>query len=339
MNDDRSRPERMPGRAPEAEGPREGWFDRLLDLLHFGQRDSAREELEDALAGTDEAGFSVRERTMLRNVLAFHKVRVGDVMVPRADIAAVSDAASLGALLTLLQQAGHSRLPVYGESLDDPKGMVHIRDVLGHLALSAEAAPGQPSLAGVDLGVTLEQAGLIRPVLYVPGSMPAIDLLVRMQTTRTHIALVIDEHGGTDGLVSIEDLIEMVVGDIEDEHDTASGQPVAAAEDGSWLADARAGLDEVSAALGLDLTRLPDAEGIDTLAGLVVGLAGRVPSPGEMIHGPEGLAFEVLEADPRRLKRLRVRRGGEAEAAPQLGAQGRTTLVTGSPAKPDASAA
>lgn len=203
MSEDRSRPERASGRAPAGDGPREGWLDRLLDLLPLRSRDTAREELVDALAEADEGSFSVRERTMLRNVLAFHQSRVDDVMVPRADIVAVAGDATLAELLAMFRQAGHSRLPVYGESLDDPDGMVHIRDLLDHLADRAAAEPGRPSLAGVDLRVTVAEAGLARPVLYVPPAMPAIDLLLRMQATRTHIALVIDEHGGTDGLVSI----------------------------------------------------------------------------------------------------------------------------------------
>ena len=338
MNDDRTRPERA-GRGPDADGPREGWLDRLLDLLALRSRDTARDDLEGALAEADEASFSARERVMLRNVLTFHKTCVDDVMVPRADVLAVAGNTTLSHLLGAFRGAGHSRLPVYRESLDDPLGMVHIRDVLDHLAAGL-AASGEGSLAAIDLSATLTEAGLVRPVLYVPGSMPAIDLLGRMQATRTHIALVIDEHGGTDGLVSIEDLLETVVGDIEDEHDTVTAQAILPAEDGTYLADARAGLDEASDALGIDLTRVADAEEIDTLAGLVVTLAGRVPSPGEEIAGPGGLVFEVIEADPRRLKRLRIHRpaggaggrpGAESRAeAPPLGEVG---------ARPDASAA
>ena len=220
--------------------------------------------------------------------------------------------------MSLFRTAGHSRLPVYGETLDDPKGMVHIRDFLDFIAMRAdsgtpEAGSGDetppPSLGQIDLSMTLSSANILRPVLFVPRSMPAIDLLVRMQATRTHMALVIDEYGGTDGLVSIEDLVEMVVGDIEDEHDEDSDvdcrrRPRTA----PIIADARASLDEVKEVLGLDLADEEGAEDIDTIGGFIVTLAGRVPSRSEVIVGPAGLEFEVLDADPRRVKRLRIHR-------------------------------
>ncbi len=253
---------------------------------------------------------------MLKNVLSFHRIRVEDVMVPRADIVAVAADTNLGELLSLFRTAGHSRLPVYGETLDDPKGMVHIRDFLDFIAMRADggavAGSGHeaplPSLGQIDLSMALSSANILRPVLFVPRSMPAIDLLVRMQATRTHMALVIDEYGGTDGLVSIEDLVEMVVGDIEDEHDEDSTLTIVPAADGTYIADARASLDEVKEVLGLDLTEEEGAEDIDTIGGFIVTLAGRVPSRSEVIEGPSGLEFEVLDADPRRVKRLRVHR-------------------------------
>src|SRR5215213_1936940 len=322
MNDDRS-----PDRAPQApippEGAREPWYDRLLQLLHVKSRDSVRDDLEDALAeaGADPT-FSPYERAMLKNVLGFHRLRVDDVMVPRADIVAVPLEASLGDLLGLFRTEGHSRLPVYGETLDDPKGMVHIRDFLDHIAACAEAglAPQSdhraPNLGGVDLSVSLVAAKIFRPVLFVPPSMPAIDLLVRMQATRTHMALVIDEYGGTDGLISIEDLVEAVVGDIEDEHDVASGRMILREGD-TFVADARASLEEVSEAVGVDLAIGELAEEVDTVGGLIVTLAGRVPSRSELIAGPDQLEFEVLDADPRRVKRLRIHRRPGGAAPPR----------------------
>ena len=252
---------------------------------------------------------------MLKNVLSFHRIRVEDVMVPRADIVAVAADTNLGELLSLFRTAGHSRLPVYGETLDDPKGMVHIRDFLDFIAMRADGGAPEagaeaplPSLGQIDLSMPLSSANILRPVLFVPRSMPAIDLLVRMQATRTHMALVIDEYGGTDGLVSIEDLVEMVVGDIEDEHDEDATLTIVPAADGTYIADARASLDEVKEVLGLDLTEEEGAEDIDTIGGFIVTLAGRVPSRSEVIEGPSGLEFEVLDADPRRVKRLRVHR-------------------------------
>ncbi|GEP11969.1 hemolysin family protein [Methylobacterium gnaphalii] len=345
MTNDRSRGAALA--APHADAdpqPREAWYDRLLNVFNLRSRDSLRTGIEDALAEPDtgEDSFSPLERAMLKNVLGLHKVRVDDVMVPRADIVAVPVESSLGDLLKLFRTAGHSRLPVYGETLDDPRGMVHIRDFVEYFASKAEASPRRaPANSGatatneenkparvrrlparavreldlgkVDLSVTLASTRIQRPVLFVPPSMPAIDLLVRMQATRTHMALVIDEYGGTDGLISIEDLIEVVLGDIEDEHDVAEGQLInrVEGETDAYVADARAGLAEVSEATGVDLVASAGemAEEIDTIGGLIVTLAGRVPSRGEIIAGPSELEFEVLDADPRRVKRLRLQRG------------------------------
>jgi CBS domain containing-hemolysin-like protein len=307
--------------SPEAE-PRESWLERLMQRFNLRPRDSVRDELEDVLAeATEAAELSPQERALLTNALAFHKVRVGDVMVPRADILAVALSATLGEVLAHFRLAGHSRLPIYGESLDEPLGMVHIRDLLDFIASHSEtepAEPGQPakvaSLAGVDLSLTLAGASLHRDVLFVPGSMPALDLLARMQASRTHMALVIDEYGGTDGLVTIEDLLETVVGDIEDEHDVAT-KLIAKDERGDFIVDARATLDEVSDALGADLSAADDVDDVHTLGGLVVTRAGRVPRRGDIIAGPGGFEFEVLDADPRRLKRIRIRRAAAPDAS------------------------
>jgi CBS domain containing-hemolysin-like protein len=310
MSEDRSE-QRDQG---EGEAHRESWLERFLH--RFRPRDSIREDLEEVLSeATEGEDFSPHERAMLKNVLGFHRIRVSHVMVPRADISAVPVDTALGELLTIFRKVGHSRLPAYGETLDEPLGMVHIRDFMDFLTAKAEAEPDLaladtpklPDLTRIDLSTTIAAANIVRPVLFVPQSMPAVDLLVRMQASHTHIALVIDEYGGTDGLVSIEDLIEMVVGDIEDEHDETA--PLLVQEPGGTiLADARASLEEVSEAFGSDLGEVIAAEDVDTIGGLVVTLAGRVPSRGEIITTPEGLEFEVLEADPRRLRRLRLSR-------------------------------
>src|SRR3712207_3740489 len=318
MNEDRSRSERPVRTLTETDDTRDHWHDRALTRLGLNPRESIRHDLEDVLAETvEDTDFSPQERAMLKNVLSFHRIRVEDVMVPRADIVAVAAETNLGELLNLFRTAGHSRLPVYGETLDDPKGMVHIRDFLDFIAMRADGGASEagardetspPSLGQIDLSMTLASANILRPVLFVPRSMPAIDLLVRMQATRTHMALVIDEYGGTDGLVSIEDLVEMVVGDIEDEHDEDATLTITQAADGTYIADARASLDEVKEMLGVDLTEEEGAEDIDTIGGFIVTLAGRVPSRSEVIVGPAGLEFEVLDADPRRVKRLRILR-------------------------------
>lgn len=321
MSDDRS------DQKPDGHDTREGWLERLIGRFSSRGRESTRDDLEEVLAEATEAGdLSPRERLMLKNVLGFHRIRISDVMVPRADIIAVSGDMTLGQVLSLFRTAGHSRLPAYGETLDEPLGMVHIRDFLDHLAsggagatvgeAAGDDAPRQ-NLAGIDLGATLVSANILRPVLFVPRSMPAIDLLARMQASRTHMALVIDEYGGTDGLVSIEDLVETVVGDIEDEHDETEHM-ILPEEGGTFVADARASLEEVSEAVGEDLGLVVAHDEVDTLGGFIVTRVGRVPSRGELIAGPGGIEFEVLDADPRRLKRVRIRRraASEADATP-----------------------
>jgi CBS domain containing-hemolysin-like protein len=302
-----------------------GLLSRLAEMIGLRSA-SVREDIADALSqpalNTD---LSAKERAMLRNVLALREHRVADVMVPRADIVAVAADTSLSELLNIFRTANHSRLPVYGETLDDPRGMIHIRDFLDFLASRSKnrrrrrkgveiAAP--QALDNIDLSIPVSAARILRPVLYVPPSMPAVDLLVRMQATRTHMALVIDEYGGTDGLVSIEDLVEIIVGEIEDEHDFEEAPMVTTDAEGRITADARVPLADISASLGVDLATLELAEEVDTLGGLVTSLAGRVPVRGEMVIGPDGLEFEVMDADPRKLKRVRIHPKARAAAAP-----------------------
>jgi CBS domain containing-hemolysin-like protein len=314
----------------------------LRGLLGLGAG-SVRDDIEDALEGADtDADFTPQERAILKNVLALHDVRVADVMVPRADIIAVPADTSLTEVLALFRTAGHSRLPVFGETLDDPQGMIHIRDFVDFLAsdpkfgLAPPSAPPPPDghAPGPEAGMTmpLSAAPILRPLLFAPPSMPALDLLVKMQASRTHMALVIDEYGGTDGLVSIEDVVEAIVGDIEDEHDEAERPKVAPEADGSFLVEARAGLEDVSEAVGFDFAALPDAEDIDTIGGLITAIAGRVPGRGEIVAGPEEFEFEVLDADPRRVKRLRIhpRAAVPPRVAPALPAADRS--ATRSPA-------
>lgn len=327
----------------------EGWWERLLAWTGLRASPSTRDELADAIAESAAGELSPHEHTMLQNVLRLRGTRVDDAMVPRADIVAVPAEATLADVLGVFRSAGHSRLPVYGETLDDPRGMVHIRDFVDYLAASAEGnrkssrrrkadLPNAPSLAGVDLTQTLASARILRPVLYVPPSMPAVDLLVRMQATRTHMALVIDEYGGTDGLVSIEDLVEMVVGDIEDEHDVADAPMIAPLGGDSYAADARASLEEVSALIGVDLRAGELADEVDTIGGLVTTLAGRVPVRGELIAGPDGLEFEITDADARRVKRVRLHRRRVKPAASKAGTATPATPSEEAPPKETASA-
>ncbi|MGJ0506136.1 MAG: hemolysin family protein [Methylocystis sp.] len=283
-------------RSQEARG---NLLDRLRSLLGLAPA-SVREDIEDALE--EVAGdVTPHERALLKNVLGLHDLRVEDAMIPRADIIAIPGDSTLREALAVFRDAGHSRLPVYWETLDDPRGMVHIRDFVNHIAVCADSAR-------INLDTLVSQAELLKPVLFVPRSMPALDLLIRMQTTRTHLALVIDEYGGTDGLVTIEDIMEMIVGDIEDEHDVVEPPEIEELDNGDFLVDARADLDEVTARLGVDF-RLEDTPAeVTTLGGLVAWLAGRVPMRGEIIATPvEVFEFEIVEADPRRVGKLRVR--------------------------------
>lgn len=277
-------------------------------LVAFGAENGAglRESLQDMFEGHSDhkPGFGVEERDMLMNIVGFHESRADDVMVPRADIVAVEENCNLETLFQAFHKGGHSRIPVYRETLDDPLGMVHIKDVVRILADGLEAVnagKGQP-----EERKDFHLNKLLRDILFVPHSMPAADLLVRMQATRVHLALVIDEYGGTDGLVSIEDLVEEIVGDIEDEHDTGEEPLLVRLPSGGIRASARAEIADLVEMTGLDL--LPeDDEEVDTLGGLVVSLAGRVPQRGELILHSAGLEFEVTEADPRRIKRLSIR--------------------------------
>jgi CBS domain containing-hemolysin-like protein len=300
--------------APAREAP-SGLFDRLRGLFGLGPA-SVRDDLEDALVDSSaNADFTPKERAILKNVLGLHDVRVADIMVPRADIIGLKIDASLSDVLALFRTAGHSRLPVYGETLDDPRGMVHIRDFVDYLAgesqfgLVADAAlvadaPDPDARLGMRL--PLARANILRPVLFAPPSMPALDLLMKMQASHTHMALVIDEYGGTDGLISIEDVVEAIVGDIEDEHDEADAREISQTTDGAFIVDARASLEQVSRALGADLASLGDAEYVDTIGGLIMARAGRVPGRGEIVTGPKDFEFEILDADPRRIKRLKI---------------------------------
>jgi CBS domain containing-hemolysin-like protein len=298
------------------------WLGRMLRTLLGWRAGSIRADLEVVLetGAAAESGFSPEERAMLKNILGLRERGVEDVMVPRADIVAVQKDISLGELVKVFEVAAHSRLVVYDDTLDDPTGMVHIRDLIGYMtnraaaSASTKARRKKPFTAGldlnaIDLSVPLSSTKLVRTILFVPPSMPAIDLLAKMQATRIHLALVIDEYGGTDGLISIEDIVEQIVGDIEDEHDEDATVGVVRQHDGSYLANARASLDDVTATIGAEFDVGEAAQDVDTLGGYLVTRVGRVPVRGELVPGPSGFEIEVLDADPRRVKRVRIYRG------------------------------
>lgn len=235
---------------------------------------------------------------MLVNLRNMRDLRVEDVAVPRADITCVPADSNLQDLIGTFRESGFSRIPVYDETLDNPMGLVHLKDVAlthGFCAKDNDEFAIQP---------------LLRPLIFAPPSMPITALLQRMQSERMHMALVIDEYGGVDGLLTMEDLVEQIVGEIVDEHDTEDASEWLEEAPGCYRADARAPLTEFEAAAGVDL--LPDDldEEVETLGGLVFMLAGHVPARGEVVLHPAGHEVEVLEADPRRIKRLRVRLKG-----------------------------
>src|SRR5690606_34034289 len=303
-------------RSPQPAPVRASVLERLGNLLLRRNGSSLREDLADALAAkrTDAASFSADERAMLANILRLRELRVEDVMVPRAEIDAVELSTSLGHLLAIFERTGHSRMPVYAETLDDPRGMVHIRDVVTHLVRAAapkrkransKTATPVLDLGNVDLARSLGELNLVRPVLFVPPSMLASDLLARMQAGRIQMALVIDEYGGTDGLVSLEDVVELVVGDIQDEHD--GDEPmIRDAGDGVFVVDGRAEIEDVAEAIGEAFKADEHTEDVDTIGGMVFNTLGRVPVRGEVVQAIPGFEFHVLEADPRRVKRVRI---------------------------------
>jgi magnesium and cobalt transporter len=242
-----------------------------------------------------EAGSPEPATEPVRGMGNLRRMRVYDVAIPRAEIVAVPDDAALSDVVTVFRDSGLTRLPVYAGALDHPVGFVHMKDVaLKH------------GFNGNDTVFDLKS--MVRPLLFVPPSMPIGVLLTKMQTERTHMALVIDEYGGVDGLVTIEDLIEQVIGEISDEHDQDEAAPWTLEKPGVWLALARTPLAEFEAEIGLSLaTEETEEEEIDTLGGLVFVLSGRVPARGEVVRHPAGPEFEVVDADPRRIARLRIR--------------------------------
>ena len=281
------------------------WFDRLLQTFGLGEEPDLRELIEDALARSKSDTLSTQERNMLLRILRFGKLTVEDVMVPRADIIAVDDSVSIEELMRVFRKAEHSRLPVYRETLDDPRGMIHIRDLMSWITEEANGEDGL-DLGKVDLTRRVGSINIARELIYVPGSMSVLDLLLKMQTSQLHLALVVDEYGGTDGLVSIEDLVEEVVGEIADEHDVEEEPMIRVDPRLGLIVDARIPVEDLEEHLGVELVTDAQEEDIDTLGGVVFSITGRIPSRGELVHHPSGIEFEVLDADPRRIKRLRI---------------------------------
>ena len=327
----------LPVPISRAEAERDGFFARLARALFGWKNGPTRADIEVVLeaAGPGEAGVSPEERTMIKNILALRGRRIEDVMVPRGDIIAVQQDISLGQLVKVFEKAGHSRLVAYDDTLDDPTGMVHIRDLIAFMTAKAAVDPAKPTrrkkariadldLGAIDLSLPLSAAKIVREMLFVPPSMPAMDLLAKMQATRIHLSLVVDEYGGADGVVSIEDIVEQIVGDIADEHDEDTAPGVIRQPDGSYVADARASIEDVAAFIGPEFDVAEEAQEVDTLAGYVAARIGRLPVRGELVPGPGPYEIEILDADPRRVKRVKIyrstdrpdgRKGGEQRRA------------------------
>src|ERR1700690_2229404 len=269
-------PRNLPVPVPPPREGGESWVARVFRAL-FGWKPNSRADLKDVLDAMPpgESGFSPEESRMLKNILGLRERRVGDVMIPRADIIAVQQDIKLGELVRTFEGAAHSRLVVYNDTLDDPIGMVHIRDLIAFMTARAAVAPEKNAkrkkplpagldLKAIDLSMPLSVAKIVREILFVPPSARVIDLLARMQAKQIHLALVVDEYGGSDGIVSIEDIVEQIVGDIADEHDEDEAADVVRQPDGSYIADARAKLEDVVAIVGHEFDVGDAAEEVDT---------------------------------------------------------------------------
>jgi CBS domain containing-hemolysin-like protein len=280
------------------ESPLSRTIGSLFRVVGIGREEATdwRDALKEVITEEEDIAenISPEERRLLFRLIRFSSRTVDDAMVPRPDIVGLEEGVSLDEVLAAVHAHGHTRMPVYRGSLDEIVGMVHLRDVI--------------ACWGNDRPFALKD--VMRKILFVPSSMPNIQLLSQMRATRTHMAVVVDEYGGTDGLVTIGDLVEEIVGEIEDEHDGAESPEIVALPDGSIDADARTSLEALSERLEIELLDEEESEDIETVGGLVTDLAGRVPRRGERIVHPSGLVFEVLDADPRRIKRVRIRPGG-----------------------------
>lgn len=310
-----SEPNPEPGSSPASAAQRGPTLWSRIKSLMALRTVSLRDDLEVALgdeASAETADFTESERTILQNVLKLGDMRVDDVMVPRVDIEAVEANETLAALLARFREAGHSRLPVYDDDLDNILGFVHVKDAMRRVTTPHEVIDPAKDLPIKLVSTTLKQKvgklDLMRTALFVPPSMPVGDLLTQMQAKRVHMAIVVDEYGGTDGLVSIEDLLEAVVGEIEDEHDDGETALVRKLNSNNFIASSRAELAELRVMLGADFDPSAHEDDVDTLGGLLFALTGHVPAVGEVVKGLQGFEFEVLQGDSRQVRKVKIKR-------------------------------
>jgi CBS domain containing-hemolysin-like protein len=283
-------------------------------LRNKGLQESLEGVIESHAQETGEPAMAADAKSMLGNLLGFSSLRVDDLMVPRADIEGIDESVTLRTLLDSFTSINHSRLPVYRETLDDVVGFIHVKDFLKWMAGKGKMKKAKGSdtaglsLPASDLASTVKQHGsLIRDVLYVPPSMPAPDLLLKMKESHVHLAVVVDEYGGTDGLVSFEDIVEAIVGDIADEHDADDeARLIKKQADDLYVADARITISTLDMMFNVDLLPEDQEDEADTLAGLLFEMDGRIPSRGEVIKHASGLEFEIMDSDARRVKRVRI---------------------------------
>jgi magnesium and cobalt transporter len=303
---------------PEKTKAAPSWLQRMA--VHFGITStlSLRETLETAITGTpagEDTSLSPQERAMLLNVLGFGEARVSEVMIPRADVVAIEDSEPIAELFALFAKQGHSRVPVFRESLDNPLGMVHIKDAMAWATQNEPGKSGRRAIASstgaivnLDFGsaklkTPIAETGLVREVLFVPPSMPVLALLGKMKAKKIHLAIVVDEFGGTDGLVTFGDLVEAILGDVEDEHDGEA--PSISCEAESFVASAFTPVEVIEQVLGISLSQT-GAEGADTLGSLILAIAGGMPKRGQTVNHASGVVFEIMEAGPRRLHSVRI---------------------------------
>ena len=289
----------------ESEPPKRSLVRRFMRFL-IPRGESPATAVEEVLLASEDRGEHVEQKDMILRAARFDRLKVIDVMRPRADIVGIEAAATLGEAARLFSESQHSRLPIYGETLDDPVGFVHVRDVMALLA------PGPDGVARAKFA-DRSLARIKRDILFVPPSMTLSTLFLKMQTSRIHLGLVVDEYGGTDGLISMEDLIEQIVGDIADEHDEEA--PTIQEKPSGFDVDGRTSIEKLEAMLGASLALPEHQDEFDTVAGLAAAIAGRLPQRGEILHHPGGFDVEIVDADPRRVKRVRVKRSSEAAAS------------------------